>query len=179
MIAYTKTDFMTMHRRGQRKQRGQGLIEYTMVLALIALLVLGAFALYGDKLGDTWCRLAVILSAVSDSPPPASCTKPVITWRIGPAPPGQLNLEAMVLDPDKPANMTLSDDIDVSFLRNDMFLQRDEAERFCLGGGSSPTDEPIASPPCRSSVAVVPGDVIKAIATDVNGNTSELTYLVP
>ena len=40
------------------KERGQGLVEYAIILSLVALIVIAVVRLLGPKLGDTFSTIA-------------------------------------------------------------------------------------------------------------------------
>ena len=47
-----KTTFLT------RRSRGQGLVEYILIVALIAILVIAALKFFGKKVGDSYEKSA-------------------------------------------------------------------------------------------------------------------------
>lgn len=50
------------------KQVGQGMVEYALILMLVALVVLVVLALIGPQLGEVYSRIIVCV------PPTAACT---------------------------------------------------------------------------------------------------------
>jgi pilus assembly protein Flp/PilA len=47
-----------------KKERGQGMVEYALIIVLIALVVLGALALFGEQLSTTYSDIVSNLDSV-------------------------------------------------------------------------------------------------------------------
>jgi len=43
--------------RGSARDSGQGLVEYALLLLLVAIVLVAAVTVFGDQLGDTYCRI--------------------------------------------------------------------------------------------------------------------------
>lgn len=43
--------------RNMQKQRGQGLVEYALILVLVAIIVIGILTLLGPQIGNIFSRL--------------------------------------------------------------------------------------------------------------------------
>jgi Flp pilus assembly pilin Flp len=48
---------MTARRRPSDRERGQSIVEYTLIIALIALLVIAALVLLGSSVGSSLSRV--------------------------------------------------------------------------------------------------------------------------
>lgn len=51
-----------------KSESGQGLVEYAMVLLLVAVVIIGILTLLGPQLGNTYSRIVVCV------PPTAACS---------------------------------------------------------------------------------------------------------
>ena len=66
----------------RREERAQDLIEYTLLLGLVALGIVGLFSSFGDSLQDIWSSGGSTVTATSSSP---SDTTPAQLCRPGAA----------------------------------------------------------------------------------------------
>lgn len=170
-----------MHRifsrfRGRVKERkGQGLVEYALILVLVAIVVIAIVTLFGRTISDTYCGI-VFAMGQHGSGSAKMCKNPIVTCNVVSRTGNQLNLEAVVIDPDLPSSMTLTQSIRVEFYRNGTHQSSwyQETEKFCIGGGGDPP-----ATACTTTRTVASGDTIRAVATDADGNTGECTYRVP
>jgi pilus assembly protein Flp/PilA len=171
--------FISRIKKQRDKGKGQGLVEYALILVLVAIVVIAIVTIFGQTLSQTYCTVVVSLNKGTNTTfnsRSTTCGKPIVSCEMGSLSGGSLKLEAVVFDPDKPRSMTLTQAIDVQFYKNGVANGTvEQEERFCLGNSSVDPDHL----PCSSTISVVSGDVIKAVATDNYGDAGECSYKVP
>ncbi len=117
-------------------EKGQSLVEYGLVLVLIAVVIIGILAIFGDSVKQTYCRTTHALTPDADLS--SACQAPIITpvaSRNG----NSLNLEAELYDPDgDPNNPYAAIDRVEFFIDNEASgpLLIERQYHFCLGGGN-------------------------------------------
>ena len=58
MLAY----WMTWLRSKLRQEEGQGLVEYALIIVLIAIALIAVLGFMGDAIGDTFSRISAALA---------------------------------------------------------------------------------------------------------------------
>ena len=81
-----------------RKEKGQGLVEYSLILLMVAIATVVALAFFGQSLSDTYCSIMTGLAPLTD--PPENCGVSVVKPKVIAQGPTYLNLEADINDPD-------------------------------------------------------------------------------
>lgn len=155
---------MCPHRR--TSERGQGLVEYALILVLVAIVVIVALTTAGQKVRDIFCDIVVYLDASAAANQPA-CAAPRVTLVVAlGAGSGKINVEAIVKDAQG-AN-TISN---VKFYLDGSSTAavQENQYRYCLGGGNAS---------CSDYSLSSGSHTVRAVATDQDGNTGETTVSV-
>lgn len=129
---------------------GQGLVEYALILVLVAVVVIAVLTLLGDEIGAVFCKITVSLGG--DTSGNASCPAPVVNCI------GGSNPEADVFDDKGTSNIT-----SVDIYVNGTYWRSEYIYHYCIAGGNGPCAA--YNPP--------PGTTVTAIATDSDGNTGQ------
>ncbi|MBN1563586.1 MAG: hypothetical protein JXA10_07100 [Anaerolineae bacterium] len=142
-------------------ERGQGLVEYALILALAAVVVIGVAAVFGRSVQKTYCRAVWSIDAGIDAP---MCDLIDVECHIISNDP--FRLEAIVTD-----NMGDNDIKSVSFSVDGVFNNKEERVKYCLVSGDGQCS------PYRNSGK----HTFTAVAEDAEGNTGkcEITATVP
>jgi pilus assembly protein Flp/PilA len=168
--------------RLKRKDReGQGLVEYALILVLVAIVVIAILTLFGQAVANTYC--GVVYTLHSGSKPVKICKAPIVTC-VATNTSSTFAVEAKVMDPDAPAPATPgnynSQGMIVQFYVNDQtqlrdgdFLDYEDDYNYCFKAGAGACTG--ASKPSE----VRSGDTVKAIATDRDGNKGTCSVTVP
>ena len=146
------------------KERGQSLMEYALVLVLVAVVIVAILTLFGETLQETYCRTVYTLQLDSGGDLSSSCTKPIIVTQVNTVTSSVLNLEAQVHDPD---GGTI---VKVEFYIDDVYIRTEGAYRYCLGAGDAN---------CRDqniSGLAAGRHTVTMIAYDNQGNVGTLNY---
>jgi Flp pilus assembly pilin Flp len=156
---------MRSHRR--TSERGQGLVEYALILVLVGIVVIVALTTAGEKVRDIFCDVVINLDPGAASSQPA-CAAPRVSLSINDTSPGKINMEAVVKD-DK--GSTQPNITSVKFYVDGSLLRTESLYKYCLGGGGEST-------PCQDQSLSSGSHEIRAVATDADGNTGEATISV-
>ena len=60
-----------------RKEGGQGLVEYSLILILIAMVVFMSLVFFGQSVRDAYCQIIIGLAPLTD--PSEACSEPIVT----------------------------------------------------------------------------------------------------
>jgi Flp pilus assembly pilin Flp len=143
-------------------ERGQSLVEYALVLILVAVVVIVIAAIFGDSVRKTYCQVLYTIAPESDAPGCEGLTVTCATLDIGS---GYANIQANVSSFDLEIN---DDTIDVDWYVDDGFVRTEIADPYCLGSNTT-------GQPCRDH-SLSPGDhTITAIARHTEGETGQCT----
>lgn len=149
--------------RKQRLGRGQGLVTYALLLALVAIVVIVVIAALGDVIGATFCSVTYALMG-ANMPEIEYCETPRISCvgvANGATVSGPISLEAVVDDIRGPDNIQ-----QVDFYVNDTLYRTEYISRYCLGAGDAT---------CGGyNTSALPNGThtIRAVVHDVDGNTN-------
>ena len=148
------------------KEHGQSLVEYALVLVLVAVVIIGILTIFGETLQDTYCRTLYTLSLDPGASLASACKKPIIVVHVNTATSSVLNLEAEVHDPDGSAGT-----IDkVEFFIDGVFVRTENAYRYCLGAGNATCNDQ------NISGLAAGKHTVTMKAYDDDGNVSILNY---
>lgn len=138
-----------------RPDTGQGLVEYALILVLVAVIVIAVLTLLGDEIGAVFCKITV--SVGGDISGNTSCPNPVVNCIGGTYP------EAEIFDDKGETNIT-----EVQVFVNGSYWRSEYIYHYCIAGGNGPCAS--YNPP--------PGTHVTVIATDSDGNTGQcsMTY---
>jgi pilus assembly protein Flp/PilA len=149
---------MRTHRRA--RERGQGLVEYALILVLVAVVAIVILAVAGNSVRDIFCDVVINLGA--SGPSFQACASPRVTIAVQNVGGGNFAVEAIVKD-DKGLGSNITS---VRFYLDDIAGQNEHVYKYCMfGGDASCTPGPIASG----------SHTIRVVATDADGNTGEST----
>ncbi len=149
--------------------RGQGLVEYALVLAFVAVVVIVVLAATGQRIQDIFCDVTIKLGAgASDNI--AACAAPRVTISgIGNSAKvsGPIAVEAVVKDNKGEESIK-----EVKFYINDILIKPEYIPRYCLGSGDD-----YCRPYDFSSLSKDTSHRLRVVATDKDGNTGETTVI--
>ena len=156
-----------------RKEGGQGLVEYSLILILIAMVVFMSLVFFGQSVRDAYCQIIIGLAPLTD--PSEACSEPIVTLRPLSQGPNHLNLEAEIYDPDGNPDDPYGTIDRVEFYIDDTNgspVQTEYHHRYCLSGNSG-------GEPCHNfdTSDLSPGDhTFIVIVYDTEGNSHSSTY---
>lgn len=153
----------------RRKWRGQGLVEYGLITALVALGVLVIVSTLGNAIVSMMCRVTLQLDPSVDT---TICERLEVSCQgvsDGQTVSGQIVVSADVTDILPPDNVER-----VQFLVDGGWVQTENHPMYCMGGGNGPCS------PFDTNQLSNGQHTIKAVATDEDGNvgTCEVTIRV-
>ena len=142
--------------KSRRLQKGQGLVEYALILMLVGVAVIVAVSLFGTQVKNAYCQVIGVLGGdLQDK----GC--PIQVQCVGsPSGSNPFSLEAIVNDTIGADNIT-----NVVFSIDGTTINTEGLYRYCLQGGDSSCQ--LYNPSGLSSGS----HTIRALATDGNGNT--------
>ncbi len=146
---------------------GQGLVEYALILVLVAVVVIAAVVLLGDQLQIVFCNIVVALDADAAS---ALCHSPRCSLAgvsSGEVVSGGIIVEALVSDPDGDSTINR-----VEFYVDSAPVRTEFHYKYCLGG----TDD--CSHPFDTTGLSNGLHVISATVYDDDGNTGECSIRI-
>lgn len=124
-MAYAKF----MFRKGRFYEKAQGLVEYALIMILVAMVVIAAAALFGQEVRASYCKIVV---SVDPSAEPPGCNQLAVACVIQGTPPGNLTWEASVDD------SVGEDDVDyVQFYVDGTLAHSESRPRYCFISGDS------------------------------------------
>lgn len=144
-------------------ERGQGLSEYAVILALVAIVVAVMVGVFGTELLKVYCRIVMAIDPAVDAP---MCERIDVSCGASTSS-GKASLEATVTD-------TMGeDDVErVDFYIDGKFHKPESIPKFCMGGGDA-SCTPVSLPSGTHT--------LRAVAFDAEGNSGfcEVTVNVP
>lgn len=155
------------------KEDGQGLVEYALILGLVAVVVIGIMTLFGEQAKGIYCRTTHQL--VPDADISSACQAPIAMPRMVDRGSNFINLEVEIYDPDGSKSNPYSAITKVEFYINSTEKNPVHTEykyRYCLGSNSGTN-------PCRkyniNSLSNGRHKVI-ILAYDSDGNVGRSSY---
>jgi len=118
-----------------QEEGGQGLIEYSLILTLVAVVVMTAVAFFGQSLMNAYCQISLEFSVATDLSSP--CSTPTIKPVVNAQGPNTINVEAVIHDPDGNPDDPYSTIDRVEFYIDDIAgspVQIEYIHRYCLSG---------------------------------------------
>ncbi|GAB4575536.1 MAG: hypothetical protein Kow0077_27490 [Anaerolineae bacterium] len=135
---------------------GQGLVEYALILVLVAIVSIVVLAVLGTQVQETFCD--VLLNLGSMAPDVEACEAPRVTCSglsDGQVVSSPVYMEAIVSDNNGPSSIQR-----VDFYVDSTHIRTEYHYKYCLGG----TDD------CSTPQNISPGThTIRAVATDADG----------
>lgn len=158
-----------------RGEAGQGLVEYALILSLVAIVVVISLALLGETVSYQFCRIGKSLSMSDDSS--ESCEEPTVALLINDQGPNTLNVEADVYDPNADPDDPYGTIDRVEFYIDDTSggpVQTEYFYRYCLSG--NPSGQPCGN---YDTGWLSPGQhtvIVMVYLSDGTVTTSEITF---
>ena len=158
-----------MFRKRRPSARGQGLVEYALILTLVAIAIIVILSVVGKQLGEKFCDVIIELGGT----PPDSlnvCRAPrIILEGIAgnQTVSGSINVEAVVRTNHGLVTDYTAHTMHVDFYIGDTLVNHEEGWRYCLAGG------PDGGAPCNdfSLAGMSSGPhILHVIATDTTTN---------
>lgn len=142
-------------------ERGQSLVEYALVLILVAMIVIVIGIIFGQSVKKTYCQALYSISPDVNAP---GCEGMTVTCTTISITSGAVNMAADVSSFD----LVISDaTIDVDWYIDGMFLRTENFAPFCLGSNTPGF-------PCDPQQPISPGDhTFTAIARHTEGDTGQ------
>jgi pilus assembly protein Flp/PilA len=152
----------TVRRLRSSSCAGQGLVEYALILVLVAIVSIVIAALLGQQVQGVFCEIVYGLGSFGPSIP--VCEAPQVSCVVGSATVANgVFMEAVVADNDGPAGIARVEFyIDGAATPN----RTEYIFQYCLGG----TDDCSAGQPMSAG-----GHTVRAVAYDVDGYSAECT----
>jgi Flp pilus assembly pilin Flp len=119
------------------EEGGQSLVEYALILSLVALVLIAIVALFGSELKDTYCK--IVYQVVPGSDVSSACSKPIVMPELIGQGPNFINIEAQIHDPDGDPDNPYAAITRVEFYIDDTGsspVQTEYMYHYCLGGGN-------------------------------------------
>jgi pilus assembly protein Flp/PilA len=117
-------------RRLRKDERGQGLVEYALILALVAVVVIGVTAILGQSIVKVFCSITLQIAPDTDTP---VCEKLAVNCSgvaDGATVTGPIPVEAVVTDLAPPLNVEK-----VSFYVDGVLYREERIKRYCMATG--------------------------------------------
>lgn len=154
--------------------RGQSLVEYGLVLVLVAIVIVAILAIFGDTVRQTYCRAVYMLAPDTDLS--NACQAPIIV-PVGRQLPNAIDVEARLHDPDGDPNNPYAAIDRVEFYIDDESSPPVNIEyqfRYCLGDGNGNANGCDSS---YSTSGLSPGrHQVIILAFDNDGNVGRARY---
>jgi Flp pilus assembly pilin Flp len=141
-------------REPARREAGQGLVEYALLLILVGMVVILALAVFGDRVQKLYCKSVWSIDPNIDAP---YCQIMETTCQIQTSQP--FRLEAVVTDRAGDDNVTK-----VEFYVDDHLYNTERDYRFCLESGNGSL--------CQIYTGPIGPHEFTAVAYDADGNTA-------
>jgi len=120
-------------------EKGQSLVEYALVLVLVAIVIIFILTLFGTTIRASYCSILHQISPGADIS--EACIAPIVMPIVRPSSAGRLNVEANIFDPDGDPNNPYANIDRVEFHfdnTNGSPYRIERSYRYCLGGGNAP-----------------------------------------
>jgi pilus assembly protein Flp/PilA len=121
------------------KEDGQGLVEYALILVLVAVVIIAITTLLGESIKGTYCRTVHQLTPEADLS--SACLAPIAMPQSTSSGPNTINLEVAIHDPDGNPNNPYAQITKVEFYLDNTETAPIQVEyyyRYCLSGNSGP-----------------------------------------
>lgn len=159
--------FLSRIRQRAKDRKGQGLVEYALILVLVSIIVIAILTLFGDAVANSYCSVVYALNQTAK--PPKICHSPMVTCKVTNWTAATFNLEAVIYDPDE-TDPTRAQKVE--FYRGTIDGTPDinqTSYKYCMGTGTT-----TCNPHSETK-----GTVITAIAYDGKGHTGRCSVTVP
>lgn len=124
-----------IHKEHFLKEDGQGLVEYALILGLVAIAIIGIMTIFGEQAKNVYCRTVHQLAPDADIS--SACQAPIAIPHFIDKGPNFINVEVEIFDPDGNQNNPYNAITKVEFYVDGKGPVKTEVEyRYCLGGNS-------------------------------------------
>ena|SRR5450432_225184 len=148
---------MRAYRRSS--ERGAGLVEYALIMVLIAVVVISVLAVTGSRVATIYCDVTTKLTG--QRPKTQACNAPLVTFDVVNGTAGDVQVRAIVEDSKGLTNIT-----NVRFYFDGAIENLETQDWYCLGSGDGP---------CANWPAVGT-HTVRAVATNADGYQGEATF---
>ena len=156
----------TMNRSSARMEIGQGLVEYALILVLVAIVALAITSLLGKQIEEVFCQITLQLDPDSTT---NACVSPIVKCLVESTDTGEIVLQAVVSDPDGTGDIEETID-NVVFYEDGDYVRTEYWYEYCLGSGNDCTDYPYSTSSGKHTYT--------AVATDKDDNTGQCSVTV-
>ena len=151
---------MSFHRWHKAAPKGQGLVEYALILVLVAIVTIIVVALLGEQIQSVFCE--ALISLGPNAPDVQACAAPHVQCTGDTHATGPITLEAIVTDAQGDSTIT-----HVEFYIDGSLSRNEDSPRYCLGGGGATCNT------YNVSSLGSGNHTVTAIAYDNDGNTGQ------
>jgi pilus assembly protein Flp/PilA len=150
-------------------RKGQGLVEYALILVLVAIIVIVILSSMGGGIQKIFCTVAFKLGTAASALDKA-CPAPRVSLLVQSSISGAFRLRAVVADNKGISGSNIPK---VEFYDNGTLINTENNDPYCFHSGDST--------PCDSHSITSGAHTIRAVAYDADGNTGEdsITISVP
>jgi Flp pilus assembly pilin Flp len=150
-------------RKGKHRtlERGQSLVEYALILVLVATVVIIVLGLFGERIRDFYCQTVLSLAPDVDAP---ACNQMNVTCKLD-----DVNVNMVYMYADVVDNIGDNDVKTVDWYDNGKYVRTEYYVRYCLGS---------ANGPCDPYTATSGSHKFSAVATDAEGHTGSCNKTV-
>jgi hypothetical protein len=145
-------------------QRGQGLVEYALILILAAIVVIVVLGIFGERVRDFYCEAVLSIAPDVDAP---ACNQLSVSCNVITSSP-ELRMEAVVVD-----NQGKDDVKTVKWYVDGRLHNTEQYVKYCLQSGNGPC-APYHGPESGTNTK----HKISAVATDAEGHTGTCSKTV-
>ncbi len=157
------------------REGGQGLVEYALIVSLVAIVVIISLSVLGEALKNQFCIITNELSLADN--PSENCTGSLTILIINDQGPNTINVEAEVHDPNGDPNDPYATISKVEFFIDDTSggpVQTEYFYRYCLSG--NPSGQPCGD---YNISGLSPGEhtvIVKVYLDDGTVSTSQIIF---
>ncbi len=142
-------------------ERGQGLVEYALILMLAAMVVIVVLVFFGDRVRNFYCEAVMSISPDIDAP---ACNQLSVSCNLISTSGKNVYMEAAVTD-----NQGVNDVKTVKWYDNGNYVRTELWVKYCLGSGDNP---------CLPYTASSGTHNFSAVAIDAEGHTGQCSRAV-
>jgi len=142
------------------RERGQGLVEYALLLILVGVVVIAILVLFGDRVQKTYCQTVFSLDPNVEAP---FCEALTVSCQVQTSSP--FRLEAVVTDNVGDNNISK-----VQFYVDDHLYNTEFYYKYCLQNGDGPLCDPYLGAHGKHTFS--------AVAYDADGHTGRCSIEV-
>jgi hypothetical protein len=154
-----------LEKKGKHRtlERGQGLVEYALILMLAAIVVIVVLGIFGERVRNFYCEAVLSIAPDVDAP---ACDQLSVSCNVITLSP-KLRMEAVVID-----NQGADDVNKVQWFVDGGLYNTESFYKYCLQAGNGP---------CADYTGSSGKHTFSAVATDKEGHTGRCskTVVVP